>query len=56
MEYCAGGNGGGRMMIEAEAFERANVELPLDKRDGEVVGQDPVFDAGAGLNPVKLRG
>ena len=56
VEDGAGGDGGGGMMVETEAFERADIKLALDERHGEVAGPNPVFNAGAGGNAFKLRG
>ena len=48
VEDGAGGDGGCIVADKAEAFEGFDVELAFDERDGEVVREDPVFDAGAG--------
>ena len=56
VENCAGGDGGGGMPVEAEAFESAHVELAFDQRHGEIAGPDPVFDPGAGGNAFERRG
>jgi hypothetical protein len=55
VEERAGGDGGGGMIVEAEALQSAHIQLALDERNGKVAGPDPVLDARAGLNPVKLR-
>ncbi len=56
VEHRSGGNRGGWMRGETEAFEGAHVELTLDKRHSKVAGPDPVFYAGAGGNAFELSG
>ena len=56
MKDGSGGDGGTLMANQAEAFERFDFELALDEGDGEVVGEDPVLNAGAGGDAFKRSG
>ena len=56
VQHGSGGDGGGLMADQAEAFERTHIQLALDQRHGEVAGPDPVFHAGAGSDTFQCRG
>ena len=56
VEDGADGDGGGGVIGEAEAVEGVNVELALDEGAGEIVGTDPIVEAGAGGDALELGG
>ncbi len=54
MQDGTGGDGGGEVSVEAEAFQGPDVELALDQGHGEVTGPNPVLNAGAGRNALEI--